>query len=74
MKYFQVLKKLYRYFLGAKLIFKYIEVLGVYIILRILSDNNIYLNIYNNLDWGGDKDNYYSMINYFFKIVGGAIS
>ena len=74
LEYFQVLKKLYRYFLGAKLIFKYIKILKIYIILGILLDSNIYLNIYNNLNWGGNKDNYYSIIDYFFKIADKAIS
>ena len=73
LKYFQALKKLYRYFLGVRLAFKYIKILEIYIILGILLDNNIYLNIYNNLDWGGNKDNYYSIINYFFEIAGGTI-
>ena len=74
LKYFQILKKLYRYFLGIKLIFKYIKILEVYIILGILLNNNIYFNIYNNLDWGEDKNNYYFIINYFFKIAGKTIS
>ena len=73
LKYFQILKKLYKYFLKTKLIFKYIGILKIYIILGILLDNDIYLNIYNNLDWGGDKNNYYFIINYFFKIVSRAI-
>ena len=74
MEYFQALKKLYRYLLEVRLIFKYIEIPKIYIILEILLDNNIYLNTYNNLDWGGDEDNYYSTINYFFEIAGRAIS
>ena len=64
---------MYKYFLGVRLVLKYIKVLGVYIILEILLGDNIYLNIYNNLDWGGDKNNCYFIINYFFKIVGGVI-
>ena len=67
------MKKLYKYLLEIKLIFKYIGVLGVCIILGILLDNNIYLNTYNNLNWDRDKDNYYFIINYFFEIAGGAI-
>ena len=74
MEHFQILKKLYKYLLGVKLIFKYIKVPGAYIILKILLDSNIYLNIYNNLNWDRDKDNHYSIINYFFKIAGGVIS
>ena len=74
MEYFQILKKLYKYFLKIRLILKYTEILKVYIILRILSDNNIYLNIYSNLNWDKDKDNYYFIINYFFKIVNRVIS
>ena len=67
------MKKLYRYFLRVKLTLKYIEVLGVYIVSEILLGGDIYLNTYNNLDWGGDKDNYCFIIGYFFEIVGGAI-
>ena len=74
MEYFQALKKLYKYFLKVKLIFKYTGVSEIYIILRILSGDNIYLNIYNNLDWDKNKNNYYSIINYFFKIADKAIS
>ena len=74
MEYFQALKKLYKYFLGVKLIFKYIGILEIYIILGILLDNNIYLNIYSDLDWGRNKDNYYFIINYFFKIIDKIIS
>ena len=74
LKYFQTLKKLYRYLLKTKLIFKYIGISEIYIILKILSDGNIYLNIYNNLDWDKNKNNYYSITDYFFKIVGGVIS
>ena len=50
LEYFQILKKLYRYFLRVKLVFKYIRILGVYIILGILLGNNIYLNIYSDLN------------------------
>ena len=60
--------------MGVKLVFKYTEILKIYIILEILPGNNIYLNIYNNLDWGGDENNYYFITNYFFKIIDGAIS
>ena len=49
-EYFQILKKLYKYFLEIKLAFKYIGIPGTHIISRILPDSNIYLNIYNNLD------------------------
>ena len=59
--------------MGIKLIFKYIEVLKIYIILEILLGGDIYLNTYNNSDWDRDKDNYYFIINYFFKIAGRAI-
>ena len=51
----------------VKLIFKYIGILEIYIISEILLDNNIYLNIYNNLNWGGDENNYYSIIGYFLR-------
>ena len=74
LKYFQTLKKLYKYLLETRLTLKYTEVPGVYIILKILLDNNIYLNTYSDLNWGGDKDNYYSIINYFFEIAGRIIS
>ena len=74
MEYFQVLKKLYRYLLRIRLTLKYIGIPGVYIISGISPDNDIYLNTYSDSDWGGDKNNYYSIINYFFKIAGGAIS
>ena len=74
LKHFQILKKLYKYLLEARLILKYIKVPEIYIISEILSDNNIYLNIYSNSDWGKDKNNCYSIINYFFKIVNKAIS
>ena len=50
LKYFQTLKKLYKYLLRTKLIFKYIEIPEIYIISKISLDNNIYLNIYNNLN------------------------
>ena len=50
LKHFQTLKKLYKYLLKTKLILKYIEVPGIYIISEILLNNNIYLNIYNNLN------------------------
>ena len=50
LKHFQALKKLYKYFLRAKLTFKYTGIPGAHIILGILLDNNIYLNTYNNLD------------------------
>ena len=60
--------------MGVRLALKYIEILEIYIILEILLDSNIYLNIYSDLDWGGDEDNYYSTTNYFFKIANKAIS
>ena len=59
--------------MGIRLVLKYIEVPEVYIISEILLNNNIYLDIYNNLDWGRDEDNYYSTTDYFFEIVGGVI-
>ena len=74
MEYFQILKKLYRYLLGVRLILKYIEISEIYIVLGVSLDNNIYLNTYSNLDWGENKNNYYFIINYFFKIAGGVIS
>ena len=74
LEYFQMLKKLYKYFLGIRLIFKYIEILGIYIILGVLLGDDIYFNIYNNLNWDEDEDNCYFIINYFFKIAGGVIS
>ena len=72
-EYFQTLKKLYKYFLGIKLIFKYIGVLEIYIILGMLLGGDIYLNIYSDLDWGKDKNNCCFIINYFFKIIGRVI-
>ena len=57
-----------------RLTLKYIGILGICIISGILLGGNIYLNIYSNLDWGGDEDNYYFIIGYFFEIAGGAIS
>ena len=74
LKHFQALKKLYKYLLEAKLALKYIGILEIYIISEISPNSNIYLNTYNDLDWGKDKNNYYSIINYFFKIAGEAIS
>ena len=74
LKHFQTLKKLYKYFLGVKLILKYIGISEVCIISGISPNNNIYLNIYNDLDWDKDENNYYFMINYFFKIANRIIS
>ena len=74
LEYFQILKKLYKYLLEVRLILKYIKIPKIYIILGILLNNNIYLNIYNNLNWGEDEDNYHFIINYFFKIIDGVIS
>ena len=74
LKYFQILKKLYKYFLRTRLTLKYIGIPKIYIILGVLLDNDIYLNIYSDLDWDKNKDNYYSIINYFFKIAGKVIS
>ena len=74
LEHFQVLKKLYRYLLGTRLALKYIGILEIYIILGISLDNDIYLNTYNNLDWDRDKDNYYFIISYFFKIADKIIS
>ena len=73
LEHFQILKKLYKYFLGARLVLKYIGILGVYIILGILLNGDIYLNTYSNLDWGRDEDNCCSIINYFFEIIGRVI-
>ena len=71
---FQVLKKLHRYLLGIRLILKYTGILGAHIVSGVLLGDDICLNTYNNLDWGGDEDNHHSIIDYFFEIVGGAIS
>ena len=68
------MKKLYRYLLEIKLIFKYIGILEICIILGVLLGGDIYLNIYSNLNWGGDEDNYYFIIDYFFEIVNKVIS
>ena len=57
----------------ARLAFKDIKILKIYIILGVSLNSNIYLNIYSNLDWGGNKDNYYFIINYFFEIINKAI-
>ena len=50
LKHFQILKKLYRYLLKIKLVFKYTEISEIYIISGILSGSNIYLDIYSNSD------------------------
>ena len=50
LEYFQALKKLHRYLLGARLALKYIGVLGAYIVLEMLLNNNICLNAYSDLD------------------------
>ena len=73
-EHFQTLKKLYRYLLGTKLALKYTGVPEARIISGISPGGNIYLNTYNNSDWGGDKDNHRSTTGYFFEIADGAIS
>ena len=74
LEYFQALKKLYKYLLGVRLVFKYTEVPGARIISGILLGGDIYLNIYSDSDWGKDKDNCCSIINYFFEIADKTIS
>ena len=74
LEHFQVLKKLYRYFLGVRLVFKYTEILEICIVLGVLLGGDIYLDIYSDLDWDKDKNNYYFIIDYFFEIADGVIS
>ena len=73
LEHFQALKKLHKYLLGIRLILKYTGILRAYIVSGMLLGGDIYLNAYNNSDWGRNKDNCHSTTNYFFEIADEAI-